>query len=293
MLRVATHNGSFHADEVFAVAALRQLGAVEVLRTRDEQLMADCDVRVDVGLGNDPATGDFDHHQQGGAGQRENGIRYASFGLVWKHYGETICRSASAAAQVDAKLVQIVDGHDNGQTLFSSEYEGLRPSTVDHVITLLNPVWDEQPTPEDYEAAFGEAVALAETILLREVARACAQEKASHTVRGAIEQADDPRLLQLDCFMPWREVVVAEAPEAQFIVFPRQDGWALQAVPVKLDSFENRRDLPAAWAGKSGRELAVVSGVPDAVFCHTGRFFAAASSLAGAQALAALALASS
>ena len=38
---IATHDGSFHADEVFAIAALGLLGEpIEVLRTRDRETLA-------------------------------------------------------------------------------------------------------------------------------------------------------------------------------------------------------------------------------------------------------------
>lgn len=129
-MKIAPHNGSFHADEVFAIATLLLLDEpLEIVRTRDEALMATCDLRVDVGLRSDPATGDFDHHQRGGAGERPDGIRYASFGLVWKHYGERVCGDAAVAAKVDEKLVQIVDANDNGQTLFESRVDGVVPVT--------------------------------------------------------------------------------------------------------------------------------------------------------------------
>src|SRR5919108_5292128 len=117
-MKVATHPGNFHADDVFAVAVVQLVhGELEIVRTRDPELQAAADVRVDVGGRYDPATGDFDHHQKGGAGERENGIRYASFGLVWREYGESLAGSADAAAAIDERLVAGVDANDIGQTL--------------------------------------------------------------------------------------------------------------------------------------------------------------------------------
>jgi len=291
-MRIATHNGSFHADDTFAIAALLMLWpGAHVIRTRDQQVMASCDLRVDVGLGNDPDTGDFDHHQKGGAGQRPNGIRYASFGLVWKQFGARITGCELAAGKVDEKLVQIIDGHDNGQTLFDARFDKVACKSVDHVVSLLNPLWDEQPGPDDYDAAFDEAVMLAQTILRREIARALGQIKAAARIREAIAQAEDPRLVELDSFMPWREVLVDEAPAALLVVFPNTSGWAVQAVPQRLDAFANRIDLPKEWAGKTDADLEAVSGVQGAAFCHTGRFFAAARTRQAALALARKALA--
>ena len=88
LMRVATHPGTFHADDVFAVAVLSLVhDDLEIVRTRDDARVAAADVRVDLGGRSDPSTGDFDHHQRGGAGERENGIWYASFGLVWREFG--------------------------------------------------------------------------------------------------------------------------------------------------------------------------------------------------------------
>jgi len=74
---IATHNGSFHADEVFAIAAMKLLPEpVEVLRTRDREALAEADIRIDVGFNHDPSSGDFDHHQRDFDLVRENGIGY-------------------------------------------------------------------------------------------------------------------------------------------------------------------------------------------------------------------------
>jgi uncharacterized UPF0160 family protein len=288
---VATHPGSFHADEVFAVAALGlALGPVEVRRTRDAGAQAAADVRVDVGGRDDAAAGDFDHHQRGGAGERPNGVRYASFGLVWRAHGEAVCGDAEAAASVDERLVQGVDANDNGQELVAPRFDRVRPMTVSGVVAAMNPAWDEALAPEEEDARFAEAVALARGILEREVAGAAGFGRARDLVRAAIARAEDPRVVELDRNMPWREVVAGEAPEARFVTYPKRDGWALVAVPAVPGEFANRLDLPAGWAGRSGEELAALTGVPDALFAHPARFYASAASREGVLALARLAL---
>src|SRR3954462_10048781 len=117
-MKVATHDGSFHADDVFAVAALRMVHpGLEVVRSRDPGVIGDADLRVDIGLRDDPASGDFDHHQRGGAGERANGIPYASFGLVWRAFGPRLAGSEDAATAIDERLVQGVDANDTGQNI--------------------------------------------------------------------------------------------------------------------------------------------------------------------------------
>jgi uncharacterized UPF0160 family protein len=294
-VKVATHPGGFHADDVFAVAALRLAHpneVVEVLRTRDAARQAEADVRVDVGGRDDASTGDFDHHQKGGAGERPNGIRYASFGLVWRAFGVAICGgSTEAAAAVDERLVQGVDANDTGQTIMESLVGDVRPMTVSGVIGALNPSWDEQLDPAALDDRFDAAVALAAGILERQVAGAEAFQRARELVRAAIASADDPRVIELSSNLPWRETVVAEAPDARLVVYPKSDGWGMVAVPVAAGGFDNRLDLPEAWAGLTGDELAAVTGVDDALFAHTARFYASAASRDGVLALAAAALA--
>jgi uncharacterized UPF0160 family protein len=55
-------------------------------------------------------------------------------------------------------------------------------------------------------------------------------------------------------------------------------------------SFESKKYLPQEWAGKKDAELAEISGVPDATFCHNARFMAVAKSKEGAIDLAEKAL---
>jgi uncharacterized UPF0160 family protein len=290
-MKVGTHPGNFHADDVFAVAVLGlAAGPVEVVRTRDRERLAACHVRVDVGGRSDPASGDFDHHQRGGAGERENGIRYASFGLVWRAHGAALAGSPEAAAAIDERLVQGVDANDTGQTIVRSLVGDVRPMAVSGIVAGLNPAWDEDLTSAEEDARFAEAVALATGILERELAGAAAFGRARALVQAAMARTDDPRVIELDRNMPWREAVVTGAPDALLVVYPKSDGWGMQAVPKELGAFANRRDLPAAWAGLEGEALATVTGVPDAMFAHSSRFYASAGSRDGILALARLAL---
>ncbi len=289
---VATHPGHFHADDVFAVATLGlALGPFELVRTRDKSLLGAADLRVDVGGASNPGSGDFDHHQKGGAGERANGIRYASFGLVWKEHGARLAGGEEAARGVDERLVQGVDANDTGQTITKNLVGDVRPMTVSGLVGAMNPAWDEELDPGQEDARFGEAVAFAREVLVRELAGSAAFHRASRLVREAIERATDPRVVELDRNMPWREAVVSQAPDALFVVYPKSDGWGLQAVPEQLGRFTNRKDLPEAWAGLSDEALVAVTGVPDARFAHSSRFLAAAGSRDGVLALLELALA--
>lgn len=292
-MRVVTHDGSFHADEVFAIAALTLVDpTVEVVRSRDRNVLAGADLRVDVGFRDEPAAGDFDHHQRDFDRERPNGVRYASFGLIWREYGARVCDGDEAVADtVDATLVAPVDANDTGQQLTSTLIEGVRPMSVNGIIGGFNAHWDDALTPEEERARFDAAVALAAGILQREITSAASGQRARVIVESAIEAARDPRVIELPVNAPWKSVLVPTAPDALFVIYPKRQGFGLEAVPRELGSFANRRDLPEAWAGLENEALVAATGVEDVLFCHAKRFLAVARTHAAIERLAQLALA--
>jgi uncharacterized UPF0160 family protein len=92
--------------------------------------------------------------------------------------------------------------------------------------------------------------------------------------------------------LPWTAVVRKEMPKVLFVISHNlaEQRFMIHTVPVSPDNFDARADLPEAWAGLRDTELAAVTGVPDAGFCHNGRFIAAAKSFEGVRAMAKLAL---
>jgi uncharacterized UPF0160 family protein len=83
--------------------------------------------------------------------------------------------------------------------------------------------------------------------------------------------------------LPWTAVVRKEMPKVLFVISYSlaEQRHMIHTVPVSAESFDARADLPAAWAGLRDADLAAVTGVPDAGFCHNGRFIAAAKSFEG------------
>ena len=292
-MRIATHDGSVHADEVFAVATLRLVDpAAEIIRTRDRDALASADLRVDVGFRDDPAAGDFDHHQREFDRVRANGVRFAAFGLVWSEYGVRACGGdEEVAAIVDETLVQAIDANDTGQQLTQTLIDGVHALSINGVIGGFNARWDETLSPEDERARFDDALALASGILSREIASAASGRRAARIVSEAIAAAPDPRVVELPVNAPWKQVLVPASPDALFVIYPKRQGFGLEAVPRELGTFANRRDLPADWAGREADDLVAVTGVSDALFCHAKRFLVVARTHEAITRLAELALA--
>ncbi len=263
-----------------------------MVRTRDREVQAAADLRIDVGFRYDPARGDFDHHQRAFAEARPSGVRYASFGLIWREHGAQLCDGDQEVADsVDATLVAPVDANDTGQQLAQTLIDGIRPMGVSGIIGGFNSAWDETRTPEEARAAFDAAVALARGVLEREIASAAAGQRAVRIIRTAIADAADPRVVELPVNAPWKSVLVPEAPDALYVIYPKRQGFGLEAVPRALGAFETRRPLPEAWAGLEGEALEATTGVEGVLFCHAKRFLAVARTHAAIEQLAALALA--
>jgi len=282
---IVTHNGNFHADDVFSIAALKCVfPSFELVRTRDAELIGKADVVVDVGGEHDIDTDRFDHHQRGGAGERENGIPFSSFGLIWQKYGVEICDGNEAVAYaVDSSLVSEIDAIDCGYGEGSSD--GI---SLSQTISMFNPTWQEDA---HFDTCFDEAVDFASRVLTRFIASASGGISAKDTVAKAIDNADDPRVIVLEKYMPWKRTVHALSEEALYMVYPSQTGqWRIQTVPVEPGSFENRKSLPEKWAGLSDNELKAVTGIDDAMFCHNGLFIAGAESFESTMKMATIAL---
>ena len=281
---IATHNGNFHADDVFSIAALKIIfPSFKLIRTRDLEIIDKADIVLDVGGVYDADAGRFDHHQRGGAGERENGIPYSSFGLIWQKYGLEICDGNQHVANaVDAGLVSTIDADDCG---YGERAEGI---SLSRTISMFNPTWQEEA---DFDAGFNEAVEFATRLLTRFIASANGGISAKSIVTQAIEDAEDPRVIVLEKYVPWKKTVLKLSEEALYMIYPSQTGqWRIQTVPVEQGSFEDRKSLPKPWAGLSGIELQQATGIDDAMFCHNGLFIGGAESFESTMKMAAMAL---
>lgn len=273
-----THDGSFHADDIFATATLSILnnGNIKIVRTRDKELISKGDYVYDVGGVYDPSVNRFDHHQMGGAGVRFNGIPYSSFGLVWKKFGEKICGNKDIALKIDEKLVQAIDANDNGVNIFEVN-RGVAPYLVQDLFFIFRPSWKEK---QDYDSSFKKLVSLAVDILKREIIQTKDRLEAESIVRDTYEKAEDKRVIIFDGNYPWFETI-DEYSEPLYVISQKGEEWRAEAIRKDKYKFETRKPFPIEWAGKIGEEMAKVSGVPDAVFCHNGRFLIVAKSKEG------------
>jgi uncharacterized UPF0160 family protein len=307
---IVTHGGKFHADDAWAVAVLNVVFPnSDIIRTRDPALIEAGDFAVDVGGIWDPATGRFDHHQKGFSGARASGVPYASAGLVWREYGARCVGILAAehtghqlkeedalqmAYAIDADVVQYLDLSDVGAAKNAPGGYGLSA-----VISGFNPNWlDEQRLGYGAEteafrlSQFRRAMAILTDIMVNAVKYRVGSLLALEQVRQS-ELLEGGKVLFLkNGALPWTAVVRKEMPKVLFVISHNvaEQRYMIHTVPLSPDNFDARADLPEAWAGLRDAELAAVTGVPDAGFCHNGRFIAAAKSFEGVRTMARLAL---
>ncbi len=291
-ISIVTHSGTFHADDVFAVAMVKLLlkeTPHTLTRTRDEAILHSADWLLDIGNTYNPETKRFDHHMREGAGARENGIPYAACGLVWKHYGETLAGSPEAQEIVDTELIQTIDALDNGSHAVSfNPHLGDSPYTIRTLIQRsFRPAWN---STESFDEAFDKAVTYAQEILLREIHQASSSIAKRAYAKKLYDESADKRILispigiSAGSFIPFPEVNVVIAPDLS-----RDGYYAVQAVGVSPDTFDARVYFPESWAGLRDDALVQHTGIAGSVFCHKGRHFAVANNLEDAQRLALLA----
>ncbi|MFA5934655.1 MAG: MYG1 family protein [Candidatus Paceibacterota bacterium] len=288
-ISVAVHSGKFHADDVFSVATLSLYLNIppedfDIKRTRDVETIKKADYVFDVGFLNNGETR-FDHHQKGGAGVRSDNIPYASFGSVWKKFGEKICGDKLVADRIDKKIIEPLDAEDSGVNITTCLFKDVSHFTVSDLIYHFNPTWKEDLNKID--ESFLKAVKFAKSILEREIKRAKDTLEefkiAESIIKDKYEKTEDKRIILIEDDLPWKEIV-NKFKEPLFVIVNSDvdKTWRVYGVRDDMKVFNYRKYLPESWAGKEKEDLALVSGVKDAIFCHTARFLCAAKTLEGA-----------
>ncbi|XP_076355167.1 MYG1 exonuclease isoform X2 [Tachypleus tridentatus] len=301
---IGTHNGTFHCDEALACFILKTLPEyknAKILRTRDENLLKDCDVVVDVGGLYDPEVHRYDHHQRNFSESMHSlnpknpwTTKLSSAGLVYFHFGHRVIAQFLGTSNQDGKTIKIydkvyenfmeeIDAIDNG---ISTHDEPPRYHISTHLssrVSYLNPSWNS-PT-QDTEEGFKKAMELTGSEFVDKVsyygnvwwpARLLVEEAIKNR-KNVDPSGEIVNLTKGGC--PWKDHLFsieeehAIAPKIKFVIYQDMNQqWRVQCVPVRLGSFENRLSLPEKWRGLRNEELTEKSGIPDCVFVHASGF---------------------
>lgn len=287
-----THNGAFHADDLFATAVLSILndGNIKIIRTRDVAMMEKGDYVYDVGGENDPERNRFDHHQRGGAGARDNGIPYSSFGLIWKKYGEVICGDKEVAMYIDRKIIMPVDAIDNGMDVSRSLISRVSDYNISSILKAFYPTWKEDKS--DIDVIFENEVKKLIPLLQREIKVAQDEVEGKKLIIENYNNSSDKRIIILS--KPFHRYLVRDVlpnfEEPIYYICPsgHSDEWKVETVSINPETMESRKLFPESWRGlmDGSKELKELTGVDDVFFCHKSGFLVHVKSKEGAIALA-------
>lgn len=287
-----THSGTFHADEVFATIVLQQILDKDIIKmSRVNSIL-----KNEYALIYDIGGGKYDHHQIGGNGERENGIKYAAFGLVWKEFGIKFLKTLDVSNEkelwnmVDEKLVQVIDATDNGQLKNTNQFN-IETLSLSKLISLYNSNWNEE---QNQDSKFLEAIEFATNIFNKLLETFESKIKAKEIIKEKIKKTRN-NILILEKFVPWKETILEnesqEAKNILYVITPsNREGYTIMAVPKEVGTFEVRKPFPKSWAGLRDEELVKETGVETATFCHNNKFLCVTKTKEDAIALAKLAI---
>lgn len=326
MVKIGTHSGTFHADESLAVYMLKllpQFKNAEVIRSRDNAVLEECDVIVDV-TGKYDGVKHFDHHQREFAEVFAEGFntKLSSAGLVYKHFGRDVISKVLSVEPADEVIdeiylkvykdfVEAIDANDNGISVYvQSELKeaGIHSKFKDSNITLPSVVSRLNPLPEDadahgdalYDSQFklaSELMGNAFVGVVIQLGRGWYPAKKQVAAVYAKREEIDPkgRIMLFDSACFWKshldaiesDPASAKLDQVLYVVFPAgANDWRIQAVSESISSFTSRKALPEPWRGIRDNALSELTGVPQCVFVHASGFIGGNKTKEGALALA-------
>ncbi|MCF6344843.1 MAG: MYG1 family protein [Thiomicrorhabdus sp.] len=268
---LVTHSGRFHADEIFAIAMIQMIKTVDITRTRDQEIIDQADIVLDVGAEYNPETLRFDHHQNSFTKTREDGTPFATAGLVWEHFGKEVLAKKGlkgdyeiqfAQQWVDQKIIHDIDAVDNG--LFT---EDPRPS-VSMIIGMMNA--SSTDDDEQQNAAFYQAIEFT-SMILNNFIKSAVKEAENIVALEAYAKTVNNGILILDKHLPFKDFLYSH-PEIKRVVYPRND----EQFGVYCNGKENH--LPERFRGLRSDELNAITGLNDTVFCHKSGFMSVTNS---------------
>lgn len=317
IVKIATHDGCFHADEALACFMLKKLPEyknAEIVRTRDQSIIETCDIVVDVGGVYGPSKHRYDHHQntfketiQTLRPELTSSVRLSSAGLIYHHFGERVFE-AVLGKQLDKNylrklfsyvyfhFMEEIDAVDNGIPMYDQGVQLYSYHTsLSSRVGNLHPVWNA-PNREFTPELFEKAMEMTGKEFLECVHRF---SDVWWPARTLVQEAMDKRfevhpsgeIIQVP-LCPWLSHVFDIEKEQniegviKFAIWLDGESCRVRAVPENPGSFRLRVPLHPSWHGLRDEQLQVKSGVADAAFIHNTGFIGGAKSKEGALALA-------
>lgn len=284
-MKFATHDGSFHYDELLASAVLLKIYPdATIIRTRDQRLIEEADIVYDVGSKFDPETRRFDHHQNTFTEtySPNYNIKLSSAGLIYKFYADELLSlydffpTSPFYEEIKLKIYEefflSADAIDNGVEIFGE----IKPRTVQGMVGCFNSHVKKAPGSEKSEnTRFLEALDLVQSDFSRYMDHVLYDYVFSYS-----DIYDDVLKNEGDIFVTEKPVIreiVYEIDKKfnkgiKFIVCKSTNEWRILTLPLEKHKFAIKYPLHKNWRGFRELELSKIADIPDCVFVHGSGF---------------------
>jgi len=244
--KIITHDTTFHADEVFAVALLRSIcGEIPVYRTRDPRTLEGAKgdrttFVLDVGGEYHPPMNNYDHHQ-------DTALPSAA-GLIWRHLKDALCKESEQP--YFQQFIDSIDAMDTNRDNIYAKWREL-PLGFRNTSSIIGGFNRDPKDPVVQDYMFSHAVELAKVIIANELHSAFEKAKSEREYENRVILPNNVAVFHEFCPI-WKE-----KEEHVFAVMPHANGWQIQS-----------RDTAIAVVPES------VEHVPGFVFRHKSGFMA-------------------
>lgn len=178
---VVTHDATFHADEVFAVAMLKYAGhTFKIIRTRNHNLLerfryVSDTLLLDVGGYYEPELLNFDHHQ-------DKNLQSAA-GLIYEHFKDKIC-----PVEFQPYFSEFISAIDLIDTNRNNIYEtwATLPAGFRNVSNIISGFNRDIRDEDNQRYQFSRAVDFATTILANEIYSASKKAKSESDYKNRV-----------------------------------------------------------------------------------------------------------
>lgn len=223
--RLITHDTTFHADDVIAVALLRVAGysLYSFARTRDKAIVEEAlrtpeTLILDTGMVYDPAMLNFDHHQ-------DKSLMSAA-GLIYEEIKDELL--PVEAQFYFAQWISSIDAIDTNRDHIYHLWDQL-PSGFRHTSSILGGFNRDPANAEEQDQQFAKAVEAAISIVRNEIYSAIkkAESERHYTERTILEN----NVAVFDEY----STVWKEHRDHVFVVMPHANGWQIQTIDTAID----------------------------------------------------------
>ncbi|CAG9793403.1 unnamed protein product [Diatraea saccharalis] len=295
----------------------------EIVRTRDNRKLDECDIVVDVGSVFDHDKKRYDHHQREFTDtlyslRPELGDKYkiklSSAGLIYTYYGEKVLQQLAPKEvplsaedlrtiykKVYENFIEEIDAIDNGVPMTDEEPRYKIRTHLSVRVGRLNPEWNTNQII-NIDEVFEKAMKLVSEEFLYLVNYFIsvwlpARDYVKSSLENRFQVHKSGNILVFNERFPWKEHLfdleteMGIVNETKYVLFQdKPKSWRVQCVPVNPTSFITRKPLHPKWWGVRDDELSEVSGIDGCIFCHSTGFIGGNNTKEGALKMAVVSL---